>query len=277
MNKDDVKIFDNIVNKWKQTKDKEILYINNKNKVATSKFDIYKLFEGYLNENIKYKDIDGISGSIKRAVELYQRKPKYSDKNKKIINNSNKVINGIELIKSLISYDNFKIPGKTYAKTNNSIDLSWIDNRDGYKQIAEEADSDFMKEHNENELNLIKNFITKINNGIINNKNTAANEFRKLKQKVTEEILKQDLIKYLERYLFGENLEKIEPKDDQKRTFAPGDNTDEADEYIKWMEEQKKDRVRFSDAYDSSGSGLNKKGKGNVVSRAKDEGLKINK
>ena len=41
------------------------------------------------------------------------------------------------------------------------------------------------------------------------------------------------------------------------------------------MEEQEKDRVQFSDDYDSSGSGLNKKGKGNVVSRAKGEGLKI--
>ena len=33
--------------------------------------------------------------------------------------------------------------------------------------------------------------------------------------------------------------------------------------------------MRFSDAYDSSGSGLNKKGKGSIVSRAKGEGLKI--
>ena len=33
--------------------------------------------------------------------------------------------------------------------------------------------------------------------------------------------------------------------------------------------------MRFSDDYDSSGSGLNKKEKGSVVSRAKGEGLKI--
>ena len=38
---DDVKKFDNIVNKSKQTNDKEILYINNKNKVDTRDFDIY--------------------------------------------------------------------------------------------------------------------------------------------------------------------------------------------------------------------------------------------
>ena len=29
------------MNKWKQTKDKDIVYINDKHKVATRKFDIY--------------------------------------------------------------------------------------------------------------------------------------------------------------------------------------------------------------------------------------------
>ena len=77
-----------------------------------------------------------------------------------------------------------------------------------------------MKNHNQNELKLIKNFITKINNVTINNKNKAANEFRELKQKVNDQVLKQDLTKYLEKYLFGENLENIEPKDNKKKTFC---------------------------------------------------------
>ena len=68
---------------------------------------------------------------------------------------------------------------------------------------------------NYNELKLIKNFITKINNGKINTKDTAASEFRKLKQKVTNDRLKQDLIKDLikdlEKSLFGNNLENIKP------------------------------------------------------------------
>ena len=53
--------------------------------------------------------------------------------------------------------------------------------KNGYKQTAEEAGTDYMKGNNDNELKLIKNFITKINNGTINNKNKAGNEFRKLK------------------------------------------------------------------------------------------------
>ena len=66
--------------------------------------------------------------------------------------------------------------------------------------------------------------------------------------------------------MFGENIENIEPRDDQRRTFAPPsppkDYTAETDEYLKYLEEQEKDRKKFSDEYDSNGSGLNKKGKG---------------
>ena len=44
-----VKKFDNIVNRWKQTKDKEIVYKNVDTKVNTKKFNLYKIFENYLN------------------------------------------------------------------------------------------------------------------------------------------------------------------------------------------------------------------------------------
>ena len=260
------KKFDNIVNKWKQTKDKEIVYINNKSKVGTRYFDIYEIFKEYLSENIKYEEIDGILNSIKRAVELYQEKPNYSDKNKSIINNTNKVINGIEQIKSLINDASFRIPGKYYAKPIANISLDRMIDKNGYKQTAEEADVDYIKGKNDNELELIKDFITKINNGVINNKNKAGNEFRKLKQKVTNDRLKQDLIQDLERYLFGEDIENIEPEEkyeesiaervktrrqnketgkDTQITFAPSsppkkDYSAETDEYLKYMKNKKK-------------------------------------
>ena len=38
---------------------------------------------------------------------------------------------------------------------------------EGYKEIAEEAGGKFMKNRDQNELKLIKNFITKINNGTL--------------------------------------------------------------------------------------------------------------
>ena len=158
--------------------------------------------------------------------------------------------------------------------------------KNGYKQTAEEAGADYIKGKNDNELELIKDCITKINDGVINNKNKAGNEFRKFKQRVTIDRLKQDLIKDLERYLFEEDIETIEPEEkyeesiaervktkrknkeigkDTQRTLAPSsppkkDYSAETDEYLKYMEEQEKDCKTFSDEYDSngwsSGSGL---------------------
>ena len=149
-----------------------------------------------------------------------------------------------------------------------------------------------MKGKNDNELKLIKDFITKINNGTINNKNKAGNEFRKLKQKVTNDELKQDLIKDLERYIFGEVIESIEPeekyeesiaervktrKQNTQKTFAPlsppkKDYSEETADYLKYIEEQEKGQKRFSEDYDSNGWSS---GSGNVVSKAKDACLKI--
>ena len=116
----------------------------------------------------------------------------------------------------------------------------------GYEETAEESDTDYMKGNNDNELKLIKDFITKINNGTINNKKKAGNEFRKLKQKVTNDRLRQDLIKDLERYIFGEDIEGIEPEEkyeesiaerlktrrqNTQRTFAPQDSSINLDNF----------------------------------------------
>ena len=216
---DGVKKFDNIVNKWKQTKDKDILFKNVDEKVNTRKFNIYKIFENYLNKKIGYDGISNIEKSIKDGIRIYQKRPR-TDKNKRIINNSNKVIKGINLFKSMIDNDEFKIPGECYARPNNNVDLDWMNDKTGYEETAEEADTDYMKGNNNNELKLIKDFITKINNNTIKNKNKAGNEFRKLKQKVTNDRLRQDLIKDLERYIFGEDLESIEPEEKYEESIA---------------------------------------------------------
>ena len=171
------------------------------------------------NKSIDYDGIDMIEKSIKNGISTYQKRLR-TEKNKSIINNSNKIIKAIELFKSMINNDMFKIPGEYYANPLNNIDLSWINDTDGYKETANETGSDYMKGNNDNELKLIKDFITKINNGVINNKNKAGNEFRKLKQKVTNDRLRQDLIKDLERYLFGEDIENIEPEEEYEESIA---------------------------------------------------------
>ena len=157
-----------------------IAYKNVDTKVDTKILNIYKIFENYLNESIAYDRINMIKESIEDGIIIYQKRPR-ADKNKRIINNSNNVFNAIELFKSMIDNNEFVIPEEYNAKPNNNIDLDWIIDKDGYEEIAEEADAYYMKGKNDNELKLIKDFITKINNGTINNKNKARNEFRKLK------------------------------------------------------------------------------------------------
>ena len=201
---------------------------------------------------------------------MYQESP-LIDRKKRIINNSNKVIKGINLFKSMIDNDEFKIPGKYYAEPNNNVDLDWMNYKFRYEETTEQADSVYMKGKSDNELKLIKDFITKINNGAIN-KNNAGNEFRKLKQKVTNDKLRQDLIKDLERYIFGEDIKSIEPeekyeesiaervktrKQNTQKTFAPSspskiDYSKATADCLEYMEEREKGQKKFSDDYDSN-------------------------
>ena len=129
-----------------------------------------------------------IEKSIKNGIKIYQKRPR-TDKNKSIINNSNKVVKDIELFKSMIDNDEFKIPGEYYAKPNNNINLDWMNDKNGHEETADEAGADYVRGNNDKELKIIKDFITKINNGKINESNTAS-EFKKIKQKVTNDRLK---------------------------------------------------------------------------------------
>ena len=274
---DGEKKFNNIIDKWKQTKNKKIVVKNDYTKVNTQKFNLYKIFENYLNKKIDYDGISNIEESIKNGIEIYQ---KYflTDRKERIINNSNKVIKGIELFKSMIDNDEFKIPEEYYAKPNNNVNLDWMNDKVRYEETAEEVDSVYMKGNNDNELKLIKDFITKINNGTINNENKAGNEFKKLKQKVTKDGLRQDLIKDLERYFFGEDIESIEPEEKFEESVGervktrPWKISKATADYLEYGKEQKKGQKRFSDDYDSNGWSS---GSGNVVSKAKGTGLKI--
>ena len=200
---------------------------------------------------MSYEDIKGLRNNINLAVKYYP------DENKSIINNSNKVIKGIDLIILLIDNDNLRIPGQYYAKPLDNTNLSWIKKEDEYGHIAHEAGSDYVKGNNDNELKLIKDFITKINNGKVNESN-AASEFKKLKQKVNNDKLRHDLVKHLEKRLFGEDIESIEPEEkyeesiaervekqkrqDTQKSFAPSspskiDSSEATADYLKYMEE----------------------------------------
>ena len=123
-----VKNFDNIIDKWKQTKNKKIVFKNSDAKVDTQNFDIYKNFNNYLNKKIDYRGIYRIKKSIKDGIKIYQEYP-LKDRKKRIIDTSNKVIKGIHLFKSMIDNDEFKIPKKYYAGPNNNVNLDWMNDK----------------------------------------------------------------------------------------------------------------------------------------------------
>ena len=68
-----------------------------------------------------------IERSIKNGIRIYQKRSR-TYKNKRTINNSNNVIKGIELFKSMTDNDEFKIPEKYYAGPNNNVDLELLRN-----------------------------------------------------------------------------------------------------------------------------------------------------
>ena len=68
-----VKKFDNIVNKWKQTKDKEIVYKNVDAQVNTQKFNLYKIFENYLNKKNGYDGINNIKKVLKMVLKYIEK------------------------------------------------------------------------------------------------------------------------------------------------------------------------------------------------------------
>ena len=82
-------------------------------------------------------------------------KRRRTDKNKRIINNSNKIIKAIELFKSMIENNEFIIPEEYIFKPNNNVDLDWMINKDGFEEISEEARKYYMEGKNDNELKLI--------------------------------------------------------------------------------------------------------------------------
>ena len=117
-----VKKCDNIVDKWKQTKNKKIIFKNFGDKAGTQKFDIYKIFKNYLNEEIDYRRINMVKKRIKDGIKAYQESS-LTDRKKRIIDNSNKIIRDINLFISMIDNDEFKIPKKYYVGPNNNVNL----------------------------------------------------------------------------------------------------------------------------------------------------------
>ena len=68
-----IKKFDNIVDKWKQTKNKKIFFKNVGDKVDTRNFDIYKIFKNYLNEETDYRRINMTKKVLKMVLKYIKK------------------------------------------------------------------------------------------------------------------------------------------------------------------------------------------------------------
>ena len=71
--KSGVKKFDKIISEWKQTKDKKFVYKNVDAKIYTKTFNVYKIFEKYLNKKINYNGINDIEKSIEDGIKIYKK------------------------------------------------------------------------------------------------------------------------------------------------------------------------------------------------------------
>ena len=58
-----------LVNKWKQTKNKKIVFKTVDAKAGTRNFDIYKISKNYLNEEIDYRRINMIKKVLKMVLK----------------------------------------------------------------------------------------------------------------------------------------------------------------------------------------------------------------
>ena len=89
------------------------------------------------------------------------------------------------------------------AKTN-SIDLSWMNNLQLYRQIAPEVFARYDRDKDLFELFTLRTFIDNINNERVKNKKDAREEFKIVNKNVKSEALK-GIVKDLEQAIFGDD------------------------------------------------------------------------
>ena len=83
-----------------------------------------------------------------------------------------------------------------------SIDLSWMNDLQLYRQIASEVFARYDRDKDSLELFTLRTFIDNINNERVKNKKDAREEFKIVKKNVKSEALKE-IVKNLEQAIFG--------------------------------------------------------------------------
>ena len=186
--------------------------------------------QGYQEEHIM-KILKDIRGALTGNVIMPARPPRPNDNG----NNNN-------------GNDDSKI-----AETD-SIDLSWMNNLQLYRQIAPKVFARYNRDKDSFELFTLRTFIDNINNEHVKNKKDAQEEFKILKKNVKSEALKE-IVKDLEQAIFGdddndENLLEAEELDRRFKNLISKKRCESLRESLKESEDDNpQDRVNALKEY----------------------------
>ena len=129
-----------------------------------------------------------------------------------------------------------------------SIDLSWMNNLQLYRQIAPEVFARYNRDKDSFELFTLRTFIDNINDEHVKNKKDVREEFKIVKKNVKSEALKE-IVKDLEQAIFGdddndENLLEAEKLDRRLKNLISKKRRESLREYLKESEDaNSQDRV----------------------------------
>ena len=150
--------------------------------------DYLKLMSKYYNRKINSKYIIDLKKLVDDGIKLYYEDKSWRDavaKNKII--NSQKVSADLQRIIDAIKSNKFHRPGD-FIKNPLSTNLSWMQDQDYYQEINNEIQNSFNTDGEYDAFPLLKEFLSNINDGTINNRKTAREYINDLKDESSSSI-----------------------------------------------------------------------------------------
>ena len=185
-----VKYFENIVEMRKSLKNKPIYYYDNKYVSGTrslKNYDIFNIAEKYITNKIDKDYIDGLINNFKEAIRL-RKKGIVTRSIRPIINNTEKLVEALKVLLIMIKkkyLGTFNNPQEESKWKHDTASKNLIIDDKLFEQISDDLGNEYS--FYDDELDALKKFVTDINQGLIKNKEQAAQNFRTLKTKIKNE------------------------------------------------------------------------------------------
>ena len=209
---------------------------------------VYELINEYKNSD-KFESIDKKNQCLSAALKVY-----------------NNILNRykIEYLENIEDYDkeqkikyDYKNLKDLSAKDLFSVDLSWIDDNELFKNIKEEVFDRYKKDNKSPEPLSIVNYLDMIDNEYIKDRADTQKEITILKQNVSSGSLKE-IVKYLESSIFGNDKDDRDDKDDKDDRDDKDDKDDRDDKDDKDDRDDGDDKVDKDDRDDGDDGDSNK-------------------